>query len=374
MNDREISELRRRFKADKNNIDRVYGCCVNEKGEIADTFSQSFFDMNEEETESLLSILRRSLSGEIGRNLNDIAFTNQQVTDSDEHRLMMALRDGTDENALKTLYETVASAYHTDGRYLILLVRDTYDVFSYGKDGNQEADSSSVFRYFVCCICPIKQSRSALSFAAAREHAFRGIAGNSVVSAPELGFVFPAFDERKTNIYNALFYTKNTATAYDDFVGTLFRTEVPMPAGIQKQTFTAVLSESVRDECGMEVVEAVREQVTDLIGAHKAAREREPLRISKKVISEVLESCEVAPERIEAFSQKYDEAFGKGTEVPPQNIVETKRYELETPDVAVRVNPDRTDLVTTRVIDGVKYILIRADETVSLNGVNIHIS
>ena len=44
-----------------------------------------------------------------------------------------------------------------------------------------------------------------------------------------------------------------------------------------------------------------------------------------------------------------------------------------TPDVVVQVNPERSDLIETRVIDGFRYILIRAEEGVEVNGVNIAI-
>ena len=51
----------------------------------------------------------------------------------------------------------------------------------------------------------------------------------------------------------------------------------------------------------------------------------------------------------------------------------TKQLEVKTPDVTVKVNPDRSDLVKTEVIDGVKYILIRAEDGVEVNGVDINI-
>ena len=37
----------------------------------------------------------------------------------------------------------------------------------------------------------------------------------------------------------------------------------------------------------------------------------------------------------------------------------------------IQVNPERGDLVETRIIDGARYILIRAEESVEVNGVPI---
>ena len=39
----------------------------------------------------------------------------------------------------------------------------------------------------------------------------------------------------------------------------------------------------------------------------------------------------------------------------------------------VKVAPDKADLIETRVIGGIKYILINAEEDVEVNGVRINI-
>ena len=102
MNDREIAEIRRRLRPEKNNIGRIRGCCVNESHEIISEFNFNFGLISNDESEELLSLLRKTLSGSIGRNLLDIEFTNQQVTDSAEHELLSKLRNSSlsDDNAV----------------------------------------------------------------------------------------------------------------------------------------------------------------------------------------------------------------------------------------------------------------------------------
>lgn len=60
------------------------------------------------------------------------------------------------------------------------------------------------------------------------------------------------------------------------------------------------------------------------------------------------------------------------TELSPRNLVDRK-LQVKTPDVVIQVNPERSDLVQTRIINGAKYILIRAEGGVEVNGVDIHI-
>ena len=70
---------------------------------------------------------------------------------------------------------------------------------------------------------------------------------------------------------------------------------------------------------------------------------------------------------------EYDAVFGFESDLHPKNIIDNKHFEIKTPDVVIKVDPARSDLIETRVIGGVKYIMICADENVEVNGVNIHI-
>lgn len=98
----------------------------------------------------------------------------------------------------------------------------------------------------------------------------------------------------------------------------------------------------------------------------------DPLLIDKEVVKETLASCGVSETSLAKFSVQYDETFGFEAELHPKNIIDQNHFEIHTPDVAIKVDPTRTDLVETRVIGGIKYILINADENVEVNGVSIH--
>lgn len=374
MNEKEIAEIRRRFRPDKSNITRVRGCYVNEKREIVSQFDQSLRIMSQEESEALLGILKKTLSGTLGKNLVDIEFATQQVVDGEEHKLLMALRSSSldDEEAVQTFFNRVIEVINLDENYLILLAYDKYDVPSYTKDGEKQNESTDVFSYFLCSICPVKMTKPALGYYAP-ENMFRNITADWVVSPPELGFMFPAFDDRSTNIYNAIYYSRNIAENHPEFIETVFKTDIPMPAAAQKETFETILSDTIADDCSLNVVQAVHEQLSGMIVEHKANKIREPLTISKQTIKDVLETCGVSEDHMSAFEERYDDAFGADKEISPRNIVDTKQIELRTPDVTIRVSPGCGDMIETRVINGRKYILVRADQGVEVNGVAISI-
>lgn len=376
MNEKEISELRRRFRADKNNISAVKGCYVNERGEIVAEFTQSLSLLPEDEIEKILKLLKKSLSGTLGKNLVDLSFPTRAVVAGDEHRLLSAIRDSElkDDEKLRKLYRNIIDNLTMEGSYLILLGYDAYDVPYRAKDDAVFHEASSeVFRYFVCSICPIKQTRPALSFAV-QDNCFRNIGEDWVLSQPELGFVFPAFDDRATNIYGALYYTRNAADNHPDFVQAVFNTPLLMPAAEQKTTFQGILSEAVGEACSYQVVQAMQDQLTGLIEEHKEQHIREPLRVSQSTLQGVLASVGVEEEKREAFGQQYQEAFGEDTTLSPRNLIDPKHMEVATADVVIKVNPQRSELVETRIIDGIKYVLVKVEEGVEVNGVSINIS
>lgn len=375
MNEKEIAEIRRRFRPDKSNITRVRGCCVNESREIVSQFDQSLGMMGQEDTEMLLSTIRRTLAGTPGKNLIDITFETQQVVDGEEHKLLMALRGSSlnDEEAVQAFFQRVIGSVTIEGSYLILLARDAYDVPHRGTDGEKAPDGSNeVFSYLLCSICPVKLTKPALSYHAERNE-FHHLKIDWAVSPPEFGFLFPAFDDRSTNLYGALYCTKDTAEARDEFIDAVFHTPPPMPAAAQKEVFHTILAEALGDECNYDVLQSVQGELCEMIAVHKESKEPTPLVVSKGTVKRVLSTCGVSAGRVADFEGQYDAAFGTDAALSPRNLVNTKQLEMHTPDVKIQVNPERSDLVRTRIIDGTKYILIRADEGVEVNGVNIRI-
>lgn len=373
MNEKEVGEIRRRIRPDKNSIPCVLGCCVNEKGEIVSQFRQSLAIMQEDELEKLLTLLRKTLSGGIGKNLMDLSFSTQQVADSDEHRLLMALRESAleDPEVVTAFFEKTAASLTMEGNYLILLARDVYDVPYRAKDGEQLEDASEeVFSYLLCGICPVKTTKPALGYYLS-DNEFRTCDIDWLVAPPEAGFLFPAFDDRSSNIYNALYYSRNTGEIHPELIEGLFNVEPPMPAAVQKEAFQEILSETLSEECSYDVIQGVDEQLREMVAEHKANHVEEPLQVSRQAVVGILEDCGVSEERVEAFDGRYREVFGEEEGLSPRNLVDSTRVTLTTPGISVQVKPECSRLVETKYIDGAKYILIRVEEGVEVNGIPV---
>ena len=376
MNDKEIGEIRRHLRRDRSNITKIYGCFVNDNREIITEFSQSTGIMPENEGDKYFALFKRVLSGSVGKNLIDLSFKTAQVAQgAPEHKLLMDLRECklSDDELLHGFFQKIIDTVALEGNYLILIGCDSYDVPFKGKDDISDADKSEeVYTYLICAICPVKQTKANLHYVP-EEKLFHDGAMNQPVSAPALGFLFPAFDNRSTNIYNALYYTHDIKVSQDALIEAIFNTPVPMPAAEQKKCFEALLTTALGEDCNLDVVQTVHDQLCERIELHKEAKVAEPLLIAKADVKETLASCGVSEEHLAKWSVDYDETFGFEADLHPKNIIDTKRFEVKTPDVSIKVDPTRSDLIETRTIGGVKYIMICADENVEVNGVSIHI-
>ena len=376
MNRKEIAEIRRRFNPDKNAVSCIRGCYVSEKGEVVAAFNRSLMSLPMEEQEKYLSLFKRTLAGVPGRNLIDIEFRPDQVMEDDAHGLLMGLRNTalTVDQGVEKLCRKIIDSLDMEGNYLILMLHDAYDVpFRHVDEYKADVVSEEVFSYIMVCVCPVKLTKPALSYFS-EDNAFHSREPDWVVAAPELGFMFPTFDERATNIYSALFFTRDAANAHDGFVDAVFHCEAPMPADAQRETFDAVLEDALDDALNLDVVQTLHERLRDMVEERKQDRTAEAPSVSGREVAGVLQACGVSDDRLAAFEEKYDAAFGEGIALNAANLAPVKKFEVRTPDVVVQVNPERSDLIETRVIDGQKYILIRADEGVEVNGVNIAIA
>ena len=371
MNKKEISELSRRFKPEKANIGRVYGCYVNSSKEVISYIDESVALMPQEEAQQYLAILKKTLSGSLGQNLTDIVFSTEQVAGSEEHKLLMELRDDRADARQSFFQKVIDSLDMGDNNYLILCANDVYDVPYRGhgdvdKSAQEYAsgESDQVYRYFVCAVCPVKDGKLELGYFVG-ENEFHNCLAKQIVGAPELGFLFPAFDNRTTNIYNALFYSRKPDEMHYEFIEGIFHTDLAMTPAEQREAFESILSDSV--DCSMDTIRSVHEQLSAKVAEHAESKDEEPLTVSCGEIISILADCGVNEEQLSAFQKSFMERFGKVL-LNPENIVDTRHFEVKAGDVTITVSPEQSFLIETREVNGRKYIMIPADGGAELNG------
>ena len=374
MNQKELGELPRRLRPDKCAIKCIYGCYVNGNKEIVSYLDESLGRMSEEEAEKYLSLLKKTMSGSLGRNLVDVVFSTEQVMDSDEYRLLSALRESelkSGEIREEFYRKVIDSLDMGDSNYVILLAYDAYDVPTRSRDG-EAVDSDTMYRYILCCVCPVKDGKLELGYFPG-ENEFHSCVPGQIVAQPELGFLFPAFDDRAANIYNVLFYTKSAGDVHQDFLDGVFRAEPPMSADEQKEAFESALTSALADSCRLEVVQAIHEQLREKIEAHRENKDPDAPSVTAGEVEDILLRQGVSEEEASAFRAQCQECFGENAVLNPENLIDSKRFQVKAGEVTVSVDPASSYLVETRMIDGVKYLLIPSGNAVEVNGLPVSV-
>lgn len=376
MNQKELGELRRRLRPGKNNFSHVYGCYVSPLKEIIAEIDQPLALLNEDDVESCLSLLRKALSGGLGRNLVDVEFSTRQVAEGEELKRLQALREDRlkDAAARRAFYETaIRSLELGEDSYLILLAQESYDVpFRTGNDETLDDASDTVYSYLLCAVCPMREGRPGLGYVPG-ENALHVKTAGRLAAPPEVGFLWPAFDDRAANLYNALYYTRRPELLHGEFLSALFGAEPPLSAPEQREAFETALTDALGAECSMELVQAVHEQLRERIELHKESGSPEPLTVTAKDVGGMLRECGVEAERVSAFRDYCDQRLGEGAAVDPANLIDSKRFQIKAGEITITVKPELSGQVESRVLDGRTYLLIPAGDGVEVNGLPVEL-
>lgn len=368
----EINELKRLYTPSNCSITRICGCYVDGEKNKKTEFKEAFLSLPEEEIFKYFELLRKTLSGSLGKNLLNLDFPLASEQEGGTQAALLALRDSKlkDDALIEEFYDRVINTYEYVGNYLILLIHDAYDVPGKTTDGLTMDDASdTVFEYIMCCICPVNLSKPGLSYDNINNE-FHNRIRDWVVEMPETGFLFPSFNDRATDIHSTLFYSKNPEEAHNEFVENILGCTMPLSAGTQKEAFQALIEETLGDEVEYEVVKNIHENLTEMIEEHKEIPE--PLTLDKHQVKSLFEKSGVKEEKLTDFDKLYDAAAGEDTSLFVNNVANVRTFEVKTPDVVVKVNPERADLVNTLQIDGKRCLVIEINDHVEVNGITIH--
>lgn len=425
MNKKEVLELKRRFKKEAATFTRVSGCYVDGNHNKVCKFGNTFLNLEEDEFYKYLEIANKALSGTIGNNLLELKFPIEEEEVGGRQHILMALRASKleDENLLDTFYDLVIDTYDHAGNYLIVLFHDAYDVMSRTSDNNNLDESEEVYEYLICAICPVDLSKPGLGFLE-EEHRIGPRVRDWVVGAVDTAFLFPAFNDRSTDIHSTLFYTKNTKEPHSEFMANGLGCGIERTATEQKMAFHSIVRNvlGAEDEHTDDVLLDLQQNLSDMIDEYAETHndDEDVFLLDKEVVTKLLADSEISEEKAAKIEKSVDEAFG---EKPPaaENVIDSKALvqnelrvekmaledqvgtltvqltekdealaertsqliekqeeidnyiaETKTYDVVLRVKPEKASQIKSQVINGQKCLVIPMDEDehATINGVN----
>ena len=371
MNKKEILEIRKQFSPQNCAITRICGCYVDGDKEKKLEFKEAFLSLPEEEEFKYFDIFKKTLSGTVGKNLLNMGFPLDQEFKGGTQDFLLQLKNSklTDDILLSEFYDKVVESYDFGEHYLILLIHAAYDVPGRASDGMEMFDASdTVYDFILCSICPVSLSKAGLCYNA-EKNAIEDRIRDWIVGEPATGFLFPAFNDRSSDLHNLLYYSKKPEELQDYFVEQVLGCNEVMSAGTQKDSFHTILSDTLGDSCNYEIVKSIHENLNEMIEENKESLDS--FALDKKDMRRLLSVSGVAEENLESFDKDYDEAVGEKSTLLVSNIASTRKFNIKTPEIVINVNPERADLVEIREIDGRKCLVIPVDSEVEVNGINV---
>ncbi len=372
MNKKEIAEIRRQYTPDRCTITRICGCYVDAEKNIKTQLKEAFLSLPEDDAFKYLTIFKKTLSGSVGKNLINLDFPLEEERAGGRQEFLLKLRDSRlkDDELIGQFYDRVIEAFPYAENYYIILIHVAYDVPGKASDGSTMYDASDdVYEYILGSICPVKLSKPGLGYNT-EKNCIENRVQDWIVDMPVNGFLFPAFNDRYTDIHSLLYYTKNAAELRESFIRDLFGCErIPLPAKAQKETFQSLIAGTLGEECDYSLVRNIHETLNEKLEEYK--EEPEPLELGKQEIRRIFEESGVSDPLLEEFDTQFDVQAGENASFMAANIAEPRKFSIETPDVVIRVKPEAAAMVETRLVDGRQCIVIAVSDRVEVNGVTI---
>lgn len=371
MNKKEILEIRKQFTPENCAITRICGCYVDHEKEKKTELKKAFLSLPEEEAFKYFDIFRHTLSGALGKNLLPMDFPLDAELPGGAQEFLLKLRDSKLEDDLLTeeFYDKVIASYDYPENYYIILIHAVYDVPGKSSDGTELFDASdTVYEHMMCSICPVNLTKAGLTYNAETNN-IEDRTRDWFVELPVKGFLFPSFTDRASDIHRVLYYSKKAEELQPAFIENVLGSQIPLTANDQKATFQSIISGTLGNACDYHTVRNIHDNLNEML--EEAKETPEPLELSRPEVKRLLERSGVPQEKLTDFDQHFTEAVGEKQTLLASNIASAKTFQIETPDVIVKVNPERSDLVETREIDGRRCLVIAIDDHLEVNGIEI---
>lgn len=377
LRNRDILELKRRFKKESCTITRMCGCYVDSNKDKIVKLNETFLNLDDAEFYKYLEIAKKTLSGTIGNNLLELKFAKDDEENGKKQQYLLGLRESGLKNPelLEHLYDMIIENYDYAGNYLILVFHDAYDVITKTNDELKIDESEEVFTYLLCAICPVNLSKPGLGYRA-DENRIGARIQDRVVGMPDVGFLFPSFVERSADIHSLTYYVRDAKDSHKDFIETALGCGAKRTATEEQNTFgsivKAAISPVVKDS-GKTLID-IQQKLNDIAEEHEEAMEdlvvidKEELTLTSQMIKDVFAESEVPDNAVALIQNRFEQEF---EDAPPavKNLVNEKAI-TKNNEIILRMRPDKAERVKSQTIDGQKYLLIPINENehITLNG------
>lgn len=352
MKRRELNEIKKQFTPAGCTIDRIAGCIANDEGGIMYEMNEKFLNIPEEMMFKFFEIFRKGLSGRKGKNIYSLEFKEDSGAKASlQHIRQMGLKD---EETNEILFENIIDYCSIKGYFAVFAIHGIYDIPGKGINNETMEDASEeVYEYIMTAICPVVLSKAGLSWS--REENTMGEANRQwMIGMPNTAFLYPAFTDRSQDLDRVWYYTKNDNDPEKGLIDQVLGCKMFDTPHEQKEEFNRTVKGGEHSTYSMK-------QVKDLY------RELQTLAENQKESEEP-----ITAEQIAKIVRKYGiDREGTDTEISLQNVINLNTMEIGTTEAHVTISTGWEDIVDIKEVEGKRYITVRADGSITVNGIEV---
>ena len=371
MVQKEIAEIKKILTNTDCCIHKLAGCYIDANKEMHIIPHGKFLVLPEDEQHKYFDLIKKGLSGRPGKNLVNLEFNKEAGKTVHNRDTLMELLDSElkDETLLEKYFESIKASYDYVDNYYIMVLYGIYDVPGQTTDGIGMDDASDVvYKFNLTLICPMKPSKAGLIYNPV-DNSLENAMRNMMVEPPMHGFLFPAFNDRATDIHSVLYYTKKPSELNDGLLDDVLGCVVPATAGQQNEMFINAI-EAV-DEMTFDKAKAIYSNIREREIELKDAPEENV--VDKNDTARILEESGFEEEEIATFKKNFDEQTEVNGKVLLSNVFEgSNKLKIKSGKTEVSLPMEFTDYVEVRKIDGKNCIVIEINDELMVNGVKVN--
>jgi hypothetical protein len=372
MTKKDMMELRRRFTKEECTFTRMAGCYINNDKQKVLTFNETFLNLESGEFNKYLDIAKKTTAGKIGNNLLELEFIPQDNVEESRQRLLLGIRDSglKNEELIDCLYDLIIENYSYSGNYLILLYHDVYDVITKTKDNFKMDESSEVYNYIICSICPVELSKPGLGYIK-EENRIGNRIRDWVVKAPDNGFIFPTFNNRSGDTDSLTYFTRDIKNPKGMLMEKGLGCIIKKTNEEEKISFQNIIKENLGKE-NKDIVQSINNRIKEI------SELEDPVLLDTTLLNDVLTESKVPEEFIPGIKEDFKNCFKENLPVvdsvlDKKLIKKAQEEQLSEFNMAktnstlfINIREDLSGSIVREVIAGKESIVIPIYEGVSI--------
>jgi hypothetical protein len=365
----EINEIKKTLKFTDCSIQKLTGCFVDTEKNMHIMTNSQFLCLPEEEQHKYFELIKKGLSGKVGKNLLNLNFGGEDIGEKKKFMQQVVSCELKDDELMESFFTVIRDSYAYVDNYYIMVIYGVYDVPGKTTDGILMDDASDeVYNFTLTLLCPMKQSKAGLTYNV-KENMLENASRTVLLEHPLNAFLYPAFTDRHMDIHNILFYTKKPDDIDESLIEGLFGLGAPSTPKSQSENFVEAVSSipALTFDSAKSICTSVSER------QEEAKEDEYKATMTKTEVVNMLEASGIEEAELEDFERVIEKEIEENGQLVAGNIIEkNNKLTVNTGVTQISMPLEFSNGIDVRNIDGKNCLVIEINDELTVNGMRIN--